>query len=270
MDGTTAPAVPAAAMTSEKIGADTIVPALTRGFAILDLVAKNPGLDFTAIHGRLGLPKSSTHNLLATLSRLGVIRMRPDRGFVLGLKLTELGAFAAGQRFIETESMPLLRALASELQLTCHLGVSEGSEAVYLSKIECDQPIRVDSWVGKRFSLHCSALGKVLLAWLPEAELQRALAEITWTQNTPHTITSPAAMREHLALVRARGWATDDEENVPNIRCVAAPVFDRRQVVVAAISAVGTVLQVDQSRFELIAPRLTAVATEISRCAFIG
>jgi DNA-binding IclR family transcriptional regulator len=77
-------------------------------------------------------------------------------------------------------------------------------------------------------------------------------------------------MRAHLDLVRARGWATDDEENVPNIRCVAAPVFDRQHNVVAAISAVGTILQVDQSRLALIAPRLTAVATEISRRAFVG
>ena len=101
----------------------------------------------------------------------------------------------------------------------------------------------------------------MLLAWLPEAELQRVLADINWVQNTPHTITSPTAMRAHLKLVRARGWATDDEENVPNIRCVAAPVFDRRQNVVAAISAVGTILQVDPARFDLIAPRLMAVAS---------
>jgi DNA-binding IclR family transcriptional regulator len=191
--------------------------------------------------------------------------MRPDRGFVLGLKLTELGALAASHRFVEADSRPLLRALASELQLTCHLGVNEGAEAVYLSKIECDQPVRVDSWVGKRFSLHSSALGKALLAWRPEAELQRALAELSWAQHTCHTITSPAAMRAHLQLVRGRGWATDDEENAPNIRCVAAPVFDRQHNVVAAISAVGTILQMDPSRFDLIAPRLMAVANEISR-----
>ncbi|HVE21069.1 MAG TPA: IclR family transcriptional regulator [Acidocella sp.] len=271
MDGTAEPSAPVTGMTLRKVpGSDMVVPALTRGFAILDLVAKNPGLDFTSIHGRLGLPKSSTHNLLSTLSRLGLVRMRPDRGFVLGLKLTELGAFAASHRFVEAESLPLLRALAGELQLTCHLGVSEGAEAVYLSKIDCDQPIRVDSWVGKRFSLHSSALGKVLLAWLPDAELQQALAAINWVQNTPYTITSPAAMHAHLQLVRANGWATDDEENVPNIRCVAAPVFDRQHNVVAAISAVGTILQIDQARFELIAPRLVAVASEISHRAFTG
>ena len=82
---------------------ESAVPALIRGFAILDLIARSPGLDFTTIHSRLGLPKSSTHNLLATLCRLGVLQLQSDRSYVLGLRLTELGNFAAGQRFIEKE-----------------------------------------------------------------------------------------------------------------------------------------------------------------------
>lgn len=245
-----------------------LVPALSRGCAILDFIAKHPGADFTAIHSALNLPKSSTHNLLAALSQLGLIGSQGTRGYVLGLKLAELGNIAAGQRFSVTEFTPLLRRLADELQLTCHLGVMEGREAVYLSKVECDHPIKVDSWVGKRFSLHCSALGKVLLAWLPEAELSRLFTEISWTRNTRTTITDPEHMRAHLALVRQRGWATDDEENVPNIRCVAAPVFDREGHVVAAISAVGTILQVSTERFESIAPKLLMVSEEISRSAF--
>ncbi len=247
---------------------ESAVPALIRGFAILDLIARAPGLDFTAIHSRLGLPKSSTHNLLVTLCRLGVLQLQSDRSYVLGLRLTELGNFAAGQRFIEKESVPLLRDLAHEERLTSHLGVREGREAVYLSKCECDQPIKVDSWVGKRFSLHCSALGKVLLAWLPERELARALADMAWDKRTAMTIDRPDEMRRHLAIVREQGFATDDEENVPNIRCVAAPVFDRKGAVVAAISAVGTVLQVDVARFAALAPRLMAVAGEISRRSF--
>lgn len=247
---------------------DSAVPALIRGFAILDLIARSPGLDFTAIHSRLGLPKSSTHNLLVTLCRVGALQLQTDRSYVLGLRLTELGNFASGQRFIETDSVPLLRDLAHEQQLTCHLGVREGREAVYLSKLECDQPIKVDSWVGKRFSLHCSALGKVLLAWMPEHELTRTLAEIAFTKKTPRTIDKAEDLKAHLASVRAHGFATDDEENVPDIRCVAAPVFDRNGAVVAAISAVGTVLQIDTARFEKLAPRLIAVASEISRRSF--
>jgi DNA-binding IclR family transcriptional regulator len=120
MDGTGAPGAPAAVLTSRKPNNDTVVPALTRGFAILDLVAKNPGLDFTAIRGRLGLPKSSTHNLLSTLSQLGLLRMRPDRGFVLGLKLTELGALAADHHFAEAEVLPQLgQAKGKEAKKLC-------------------------------------------------------------------------------------------------------------------------------------------------------
>jgi DNA-binding IclR family transcriptional regulator len=252
----------------EIASADSAVPALIRGFAILDLISRSPGLDFTSIHCRLGLPKSSTHNLLATLCRLGALQLQSDRSYVLGLRLTELGNFASRQRFIETDSLPLLRDLAHEQLLTCHFGVREGHEAVYLSKLECDQPIKVDSWVGKRFPLHCSALGKVLLAWMPEHELTRTLHEINWQKKTPRTIDRPDDLKAHLALVRDQGFATDDEENVPDIRCVAAPVFDRNGAVVAAISAVGTVLQVDTARFTKLAPRLIAVASEIARRSF--
>ena len=105
MDGI-GPGTSATVGTSRKANSDMVVPALARGFAILDLVGQNPGLDFTAIHGRLGLPKSSTHNLLGTLSRLGLLRMRPDRGFVLGVKLTELGALAANHGFAEAQALP--------------------------------------------------------------------------------------------------------------------------------------------------------------------
>jgi DNA-binding IclR family transcriptional regulator len=254
--------------TDEAAGEDSLVPALVRGFAILDLIAANPGLDFTAIHSRLGLPKSSTHNLLSSLCQLGALRLQDGKTYTLGLKLAELGNFAAGERFIEAMALPVLRQLAAELHLTCHLGVMEGREAVYLSKVQCDHPIKVDSWVGKRFSLHCSALGKVLLAWLPPADLDRALAEIEWRKNTAKTITNGFKMKRHLAAVRDRGWAIDDEENVPEIRCVAAPIFDRRGRVAAAVSAVGTVLQVTPDRFEALAPRLLSAAAEISRVTF--
>jgi DNA-binding IclR family transcriptional regulator len=247
---------------------ESAVPALIRGFAILDLISQSPGLDFTSIHSRLGLPKSSTHNLLVTLCRLRVLQQQSDRSYVLGLRLTELGTFAAGQRFIEKESVPLLRALAREERLTCHLGVREGREAVYLSKCESDQPIKIDSWVGKRFPLHSSALGKALLAWLPPHELARAIDDIAWDKRTTNTIGAPDDLQAHLALVRAQGYATDDEENITNIRCVAAPVFDLKGGVVAAISATGTVLQLDKARFEQLALRLITVSSEISRRSF--
>ncbi|MDR3537592.1 MAG: IclR family transcriptional regulator [Acetobacteraceae bacterium] len=239
-------------------------PALTKGFAILDLIANEPGLGFAAIRKRLGLPNSSCHHLVSTLCQLGALTMRRDRGYVLGLRLFELGSMASNLRQIERQALPPLRKLADEVRLTCHLGVREGHAAIYLVKVEGQHEIRVNTWIGKRLSLHSSSLGKVLLAWLPEAELDDTLRAIAWTRNGPNTITDPARFREHLAGVRARGWAFDDEEDLANIRCVAAPVMDVEGRVIAAISAVGTVLDIGADRFERLARQMTAAAQEIS------
>lgn len=245
------------------------VPALIRGFAILDLLAREPGLTFTEIHTRLGLPKSSAFHLLATLCGLGVLQSQPDGRYGLGLRLSELGAAAAGQSHIDRDAQPHLRAFARRARLTCHLGVLEGHEAVYLCKEECDQDIKINNtWVGKRLCLNRSALGKVLLAWLPEAEMDEMISFIDWEKKTPNTLGDPDALKADLALVRARGWAIDDEEDVPNIRCVAAPVTDANGKIIAAISAVGTILQINEDRFSQLADQLLVLSKEITKSIF--
>ncbi|MGQ9366533.1 IclR family transcriptional regulator [Azospirillum sp. ST 5-10] len=240
-------------------------PALTKGFAIMELIASEPGLKFAAIRTRLGLPNSSCHHLINTLCQCGALQMGEDRGYVLGLRLLELGAIAASQRPIEHQSLPQIRRLAHDVQLTCHLGVLEGHAPIYLLKVEGQREIRVNTWVGKRLSLHSSSLGKALLAWLPEAELDDKLRHVDWTRRGPNTLTDPARFKAHLAEVRARGWALDDEEDLANIRCVAAPIRDMRGRVVAAISAVGTVLDIDVAHLDDLVAKVCATAQEISR-----
>lgn len=242
----------------------SVAPALQRGFAILDLIAREPGLGLVAIGERLALPNSSCHHLLTTLCQVGALQMHADRGYVLGLRLFELGALAANQRQVHELALPIVRQLAQEVELTCHLGVMEGAEAVYLLKVEGEREIRVNTWVGKRLSLHSSSLGKVLLAGLPPDELDAVLARLEWVARTPRSIVDAAAFRRHLDEVRRRGWAIDDEEDLPNIRCVAAPVNDARGRVVAAISAVGTVFDITPERFAPLAATLCARAREIS------
>ncbi|ABD89906.1 IclR family transcriptional regulator [Rhodopseudomonas palustris] len=239
-------------------------PALTKGFAILDLIAQEPGIGFAAIRSRLGLPNSSCHHLISTLCKVGALQLQADRGYVLGLRLFELGTIAASQRKIEQSALPALKRLAQEVELTCHLGVMEGTEAVYLMKVEGLREIRVNTWIGKRLSLHSSSLGKVLLAWLSPGEIEDKLRNATWEAKTPSTITDPAKFRALLKAVRARGWAFDDEEDAPSIRCVAAPVFDMKGRIIAAISAVGTVLDIEPERFPVLAEKLCATAAEIS------
>lgn len=243
----------------------SVAPALTKGFAILDLIAREPGLGFAEVRDRLGLPNSSCHHLITTLCQVGALQAQSDRGYVLGLRLFELGALAANQRQVHELALPTLKDLAQQTQLTCHLGVMEGAEAIYLLKVEGSREIRVNTWVGKRLSLHSSSLGKVLLAGLSERELDEVLGQLTWERKTPRSIVDADEFRRHLQGVRERGWAFDDEEDLANIRCIAAPVRDMRGQVVAAISAVGTVLDIVPERVESLAARLRAAAGEISR-----
>lgn len=239
-------------------------PALTKGFAILGLVAREPGLSFAAIRTKLGMPNSSCHHLVTTLCRLGALQMQPDRGYVLGLRLFELGSIATSQRRLGEFALPALKLLAQETRLTCHLGVMEGNEAVYLLKVEGNNEIRVNTWEGKRLSLHSSSLGKVLLAWLPNAELEEKLGNLNWETKTVNTITTAEVLQTRLEEVRKRGWAFDDEEDIANLRCVAAPVVDADGRVIAAISAVGTILNISKNRFESLAEQVCRTAGRIS------
>ncbi|WP_428378124.1 IclR family transcriptional regulator [Lichenicoccus sp.] len=156
----------------------------------------------------------------------------------------ELAGRASHHRGLEREAVPLLRSLAREVRLTCHLGILDGTEAVYLARVPFDSDIVVKSWVGKRFPLHSSALGKVLLAWLPDPELDEMIKLIAFEARMPNTITDAAIFRDHLGLVRKRGWATDDEKQAPDLRCISAPVRDQNNNVAAAVSAVGTTTQI--------------------------
>lgn len=243
----------------------SVAPALSKGFAILELVAQQPGLSFSAIRSALGLPSSSCHHLVTTLCRLGALQIQANRGYVLGLRLFELGSIAANQRQLNELALPALKQLAQDVQLTCHLGVMEGDEAVYLLKVEGQREIRVNTWVGKRLSLHSSSLGKVLLAWLPPAELDAVLARYDWQRKTATTLVDADAFRAHLREVKARGWAVDDQEDLANIRCVAAPVLDAGGNVVAALSAVGTILDISTERFAPLAEQIGETARQLSR-----
>ena len=244
------------------------VPALGKGVALLETVAREPGLGFTGIQERLGMPKSSTHHLISTMCELGLIKRRSVGGYALGLKLLELAGLANENNDLQRDAMPLLRQFAQQVQLTCHLGVFELGEAVYLARVEGARDIVVKSHVGQRFPVNCSALGKSLIAWMAPEQLDGVMANLSFEKRMPKTVTNAADFRSQLAEVRHRGWSLDDEEQAPNCRCIAAPIRDRDGVVVAAISAVGTVEQVEDRRFEPLAAQVIAVANAISEAVY--
>ncbi|GAB7079417.1 IclR family transcriptional regulator [Megalodesulfovibrio paquesii] len=239
------------------------VPALARALAILDFVGHKPGATFTLIHTGLGLPKSSVHMLLKTLVAQGILRISTDGGYTLGLRLFELGALAVSRLDVRKEALPLMQRLVEKVQLTCHLGILEGMESVYLAKVECKQAVIVNSWEGKRVSLSTSALGKSLLLGATPQLFEEIVQAMPLTIRTPNSISSREAFAAHLQEARRKGWTIDDEEDVPGIRCVGAPVFGLEGQPVS-LSVSGPTNQVPYHRLEELAASVMETARQLS------
>lgn len=212
-----------------------------------------------------GLSKPTAHRLLTTLRRHGFVEMESDSStYRLGPKVLELGAQYYSGMSLQKRALPFLREVSVETDATVHLGVRDGDHVVYIDKIDSTQAIRLASRVGQRADLHCTAMGKAILAYSEDALLD-GLVRSELPPHTGRTITDPELLRKAIARVRREGYALDDQENEPGVRCIAAPVFDSGGCVVAAISVSGTLAQVPKQSVPRIGKRLTGICLELSR-----
>ncbi len=215
------------------------VKSALRVLDIFELLAHQPdGLSLSAISSELAIPKSSAHGLINTLLARGYLREgRQERTYRLGARLFELGSgYMAGTDLL-TDGQEVVREMARACDETVHLAILDGNEVLYVAKEEGTNTIRMVSAVGKRFPAHGTGVGKMMLSALPDEELDRLYPSGRPMEPiTPDTITDPATLRHELAEIRMRGYATDFEESTPGLSCIAAPVFDSNNQVVAAIS----------------------------------
>jgi len=242
------------------------VPALLKASDILDMLSREQA-GLTKIIEKLKLSKSSTYSLLLTLEEIGFIRRLPDgQKFALGFRLFELGNLAIAKVSIRDQALSFLNELSHKEKVSCHLGMLEGSEAVYLVKVDPDDSILINSWEGKRLALSSSAMGKVLLAALPADKQQELLDVITFTRKTPKTIIDKDVFKQHLVKVTQQGWAIDDEEDVPGLRCIAAPVFfpDKTNRLYS-LSITSTVQSITQDRIPSLVEIVKKTAQNISK-----
>jgi DNA-binding IclR family transcriptional regulator len=186
--------------------------------------------------GSLGIPVSTAYRLAGQLHRAGLI-CRVGRGyFSAGLELARLTTGVVPLRVTTETAAPHLQRLALRLGLTVHLGVIEDDMVTYLSKVHGGGP-DLFTRGGTQLEAYYSAIGKVLLAALPDSQLDRYLGVGPFIALTSNTISAPEELRRELIAVRSVGYATDAEEACENLRCIAVPVQDRHSGVVAAISA---------------------------------
>jgi IclR family KDG regulon transcriptional repressor len=147
---------------------------------------------------------------------------------------------------------------------TVHLAILDGTDMLYVGKMDSPMSVRMHSVIGARNAIYCTAMGKAVLAFLPSEQRTALLDQVAITRRTPNTITDRAALTEHLELVRVQGYAIDDIENEEGIRCVGAPIFDHRGHPVAAISISGPAYRLSNSRLEELSQPVAQAGLEIS------
>jgi IclR family KDG regulon transcriptional repressor len=226
------------------------IKVLDKTFFILDILLQHGStMHMTEIAEKLGLYPSTTHRILDTLKHWGYVEQEPNnQRYQLGLKVIELGMAKLHQMDLAREATPYLKELVNQCNETVHLGVMEEGEVLYLAKEESSQTIRMISYVGKRAPLYCTALGKILLAYMSEEEREKILEDRELPRLTEKTITDKRELEKELSKVREQGFALDREENEKDVRCVAAPIRNYQGEVIAAISISSPAFRIDVNK----------------------
>jgi len=209
-----------------------------RALDLLETLAEErDGLASVDLAQRLELPKSSLHELLDVLTSRGYVLLDAEtRRYSLGVRVWELGQAFIRYRELVRIAQPVMERIGRTLNETVQLSVLDGMENVYLAKFDCTHPVRLQSEVGKRLLAHATGLGKVLLAHLPAEERRRRLRGRALVRFTARTIVDCAVLEKELAAIRIRGFALDDQEYTPGLRCVAVPIRNHTGEVCASIS----------------------------------
>ncbi len=218
-----------------------LVQSIERTASILDVLGQYPnGLSLGDLSEQVCLPKGTTHRLLTSMVYFDFVRQNHiNKYYHLGFKLVELGNNLLSHIDLRNEAHPLLIKLGEKIHETIHLVILDNEEALYIDKVNMSSQrggLQMVSRLGSRIPLYCSAVGKVLLAFMSEPAATVIIQNTNFKQLARNTITSKEELAIYLETVRALGYAFDDEENEEGVRCIAAPIRDESGQVVAAMS----------------------------------
>jgi DNA-binding IclR family transcriptional regulator len=231
---------------------------------VLDLFrAERAEWGVSEVAGELGVPRSSAHALLSSLADVGILQWRDGGRYRVGWRVLELAEVRRGTIDIRAAAAPVLERLVRTHGETCHLGVRDRDQVLYVDKLLGNHNITAQGApVGARLDLHCTGVGKVLLAHA--GDLARYLGAVPLRRHTPATVTDERAFRAELAEIRSRGAGFDLGEAVEDVFCVAAPVRDELGHVVAALSLSAPVNRFTKNR-DRYTRAIRAAAAEVSR-----
>lgn len=220
---------------------------------------------------KLHLAKSSAHDLMASLAQTGFLNKTDEGRYRLGWRLVTMSETLLTTTELRKEARPVIEGMVEKYRETVHLALLDDTRVVYIDKLEGKQAVRVElTGLGSRLYAHCSALGKVLLASKPRAEVDRIIQSEGLKAFTLNTITDADELYETLEKVRKQGYAYDLEELLPDLCCVAAPIYDHTSKVAAAISMSVPVYRFLRSQIEFRTATIRAAKLISKRLGYYG
>lgn len=245
---------------------------LERGLAILSSFQSNrPLIGVSELSRGLDLSRSTAHRYVATLAKLGYLQQDPDsKRYRLGPKVLDLGFSALNSMDLLEISAPYLRQLSDETQRTVNLAILDGPDVVYIERCRTTSPgqqeIDLNLHVGARLPAYCTAMGKAILAFLPEERAEKIIERIEFEPRGPNTITDAKAFRKELAKIRASGISVNNEELAYGLRSIAAPIHTYSGEVIAALNlAIHRTMGTMDELIARFGPAVTQTANDISR-----
>lgn len=243
------------------------INAVERTFKLIECLSENPaGKRVLQLAAESGLPPSTAHRVLQTLARAGYVSQDPDNGpYKLTGRLLDVASRAVTGRPLRVEARRYLERLRDLTGESAHLTVLDGKEAITVESVLSNERNLIDCRVGERPPLHCTAVGKCLIAFKPQNKLEEIISTLELVRFTDHTICTVAGLKDDLARVREVGYALDWDENEFGVRCIAAPVRDASGDVIASIGVSGPAIRITDDKRDFLAAHVSSVATDISR-----
>jgi IclR family acetate operon transcriptional repressor len=253
-------------MTIRSAGKPSGVKVLHKTLDILEAIKRQPsGLRLAEVSRFVRLPKPTVYRILATLEARGYLDRSEEASYRLGKRFLQLEDETPFEQLLNRAAQPVIDKLVASCRETVNLGVLDGGDVVVINTMESPQAVRMASKVGNRRYLHSSALGKILLSGMSDAQIVRVVRIRGMPRLTPNTIVSEKALLAEIHRVQAQGYAMDDQENESDGRCIAATVGGPNGRVVGALSISGPAHRTSRPRVLSFLAELHAACAAISK-----
>jgi DNA-binding IclR family transcriptional regulator len=242
------------------------VQSIERAFSILNQISQHHGIGLAELSKKVGLHNSTAFHLVRTMVELGIVRQdKNSKRYHLGRVIFSLAASSMGEVELVGAATPFLESLAALTGETSHMALRSGSDVVIAAKVGGTGAFQLVERTGGIRPFNCTALGKVLLSGFDDDELRDFIAALPMHAPTPKAITNPDLLWEEIMRVRESGIGFDDAEYDGEVRCLAAPVYDFRGQMVAAIGVSGPVWRISLQRVHQLAEQVKNAAWDLSK-----